>query len=380
MSLKSRRFWLAVIVAVAVTVALAIGVPYTRHWLERRSPVPAVDAEVAALIDQLMDVADDGPGAHSTAWASGFIAVDEEPHFLVGVLGSQKPIVHPAMRELVRMGLRALPDLMNHLSDSRKTRQTVKTMRYGQTHGSFGFMGMWHSDEYDPRYPDAAKQPGGVNARPQNNVTEYTVQVGDLCYVAIGQIVNRHLAVLRYQPTACLMINSPVRTPALADAVRKDWSGLTAEQHRDSLIEDVHADGTRYDTPAALQRLYFYYPDAADPVALKLLRLPRHDRDQAYLLEGLVGIQSEKLDTAVREVFRSIDPQRYAGSDKVYADDLATACMDRLIGKGLDAELQRYCETRIRELEQKERDHYEERALQGLRERLQRIQEPKDGP
>jgi len=68
------------------------------------------------------------------------------------------------------------------------------------------------------------------------------------------------------------------------------------------------------------------------------------ETDQCKLIEGLSGIRSRKLDEAVANVFRSIDVERYKGTDRVYFDYLALACMDRLIGSRMDAELRAYCE------------------------------------
>src|SRR5260370_38661669 len=99
-------------------------------------------------------------------------------------------------------------------------------------------MGIWHSDEYSSRHREAGRQPAGVNTRDrERSIDRYTLRVGDLCYVAIGQIVNRHLSALRYQPTLCLVINSPVGTPALADVVRKEWTARTAYHEGQWLLE-----------------------------------------------------------------------------------------------------------------------------------------------
>jgi hypothetical protein len=104
----------------------------------------------------------------------------------------------------------------------------------------------------------------------------YTVRVGDLCYVAIGQIVNRNLSALRYQPSACLIINSPVATPSLAGSVRKDWGSSNAVQHKQSLIRDASAPTDDAD-PGALVRLWLYYPDEGEKLALKLLERPLYN-------------------------------------------------------------------------------------------------------
>src|SRR5262249_41342469 len=141
-------------------------------------------------------------------------------------------------------------------------------------------MAMWFSDEYDPRYRDPKRQPPGVNRVgfcSTRDVEHYTLRVGDLCFAVVGRIVNRGLTPVRYQPTMCLVINSPVQAPALAQAVRRDWAGLTEDGHRRALITDILNTPSPYDQPAALRRLYDYYPREAEPIMLKLLRRPLFD-------------------------------------------------------------------------------------------------------
>ena len=57
------------------------------------------------LITKLTEESNQGIGSDATAWASGFLAIDDEPRFNGGILGSAKPVASPAMRELVRRGL-----------------------------------------------------------------------------------------------------------------------------------------------------------------------------------------------------------------------------------------------------------------------------------
>lgn len=425
------------------------------------------DLTVVELIDRLADVSEEGVGTHSTAWTSDFIAVNNEvPRFRGGVLGSKPPVVHPVMRELVRRGAASLPDLLAHVSDRRLTRLKVGGSNIGGTNG-FAFGAMWHSDEYDCRFANPKLQPKGVNTGMEVFFSnEYRIRIGDICFVLVGQIVNRHLCVARYQPSACLVVNSPIETVELAAAVRKDWSGLTEAQHLESLLQDVGSDG--YASPPALARLCFYYPEKGEPLAKKFLSRPLYDyykvrlfikgkllegespqkwrqaiatfaqengqaagealpvclhdfvaektadrgeefaearatvkkvlaalypdfdatrqgfflnavteRDQTNLIEQLSGIRSSVLDAGVLQAFRSIDLTRYEKTDRVYVDVLAVACMDRLIGKGVDNELRVYCERRIRELEERPRTLLEEQPLEFLRERLNRINDNK---
>ncbi len=70
----------------------------------------------------------------------------------------------------------------------------------------------------------------------------YTLRVGDLCYVALGQIVNRPYTAVRYQPTAIIYATSVPHCKPLRADLLKEWGGLTAEKHRDSLAKDLGSD------------------------------------------------------------------------------------------------------------------------------------------
>lgn len=226
------------------------------------------------LIDQFVAVSGFGVGFHPTAWASGFVAVEGEPTFEGGILGSARPSDHPAMKELVARGVKAIPDLIEHLSDDRETKLSIS---------AHGFAGAtWHSDEYDPRYRDKKLLPKKVNTRKEELLkNDYSLRVGDLCYVAIGQIVNRRLNAVRYQPSGCYVINSPVATPELREAVKGEWSGLTVEEHKRSLIADAKTPFWG-GPPPALERLAFYYPDAAEEIATLLLARQLYDNDVVW--------------------------------------------------------------------------------------------------
>ena len=115
--------------------------------------------------------------------------------------------------------------------------------------------------EYDPR-----KTPTTRNSIPNDDEqqiqSDYQVKVGDVCFVAIGQIVNRRLLAIRYQPTSLVFVNSPIHGPQLAKETRQDWEGLGEAEHRDSLISDLHDEKRYWLAQSALERLRFYYPIA----------------------------------------------------------------------------------------------------------------------
>src|SRR6202142_2676437 len=80
---------------------------------------------VAELIDELAQINAQSPGINSAAIYEGFIADDSPGSFEVGVLGVAPPKVPPQMRELVRRGPIALPELIQHLDDKRPTKFEV---------------------------------------------------------------------------------------------------------------------------------------------------------------------------------------------------------------------------------------------------------------
>ena len=117
----------------------------------RREDRPLAGVATERLIDRLVHESAEGIGSNTMSWAEGFMAIDEEPRFAGGILGTKKPRVSPIMRELVRRGVAALPSLIKHLTDARPTKLVVGR----------GFMGKWFGDEYDCR--DPKKRPTGVN-------------------------------------------------------------------------------------------------------------------------------------------------------------------------------------------------------------------------
>lgn len=216
-------------------------------------------ASIEQLIDDLTSISGPAPGIDGGAVYSAFIAEDAPPKFMVGLLGVPPPTIPPQMRELVRRGAQALPALIRHLSDERPTKLTVGS-------DSFVLISVF-SAEFDARrrtwhpldmFGDCQKPLcfekdfGGT----------YVVRVGDVCYALIGQIVNRSLLAVRYQPSGILIVNSPIEAPILVDRIKEDWGDLDAAGHEASLLSDIREGKNQSDWTDALARLHFYYPGA----------------------------------------------------------------------------------------------------------------------
>lgn len=215
---------------------------------------PASATSTEALIDALTKVGSTTPGADDTGVYDAFMATDPPIHFQAGLLGEPPPEIPLPMRKLVRRGVAALPYLLAHLRDERATGLRIKGDGEPVTFG-----GAYFIESYDPRPP----VPTGCQDCNRNDeiLGDYTVKVGDLCYVLVGQIVNRRLVAVRYQPTMLVYVSSPIHSPVLAERTRNDWSHLTREGFKASLLADLHDTGRTWLNYPALERLRFYYPD-----------------------------------------------------------------------------------------------------------------------
>jgi len=200
------------------------------------------------LIDQLAQIDCNGPGLYEYSQFEDFWAVFPEL-YPRGHLEGPKPDCMPdAMRALVRLGPEALPALVRHVDDKRRTalKIGVKQEKPWVIHEG----GQIFAQEYDSRahvydedvlpWPFREKCSNGLCFTGRGFDEPYTVRIGDICFVLIGQIVNRDLAAAHYEMTGWTVVNSPVETPSLAQRVRADWAGVDAKGLKDSLLADLH--------------------------------------------------------------------------------------------------------------------------------------------
>jgi hypothetical protein len=243
---------------------------------------------VVELIDDLTQIDSESVAIHSRYLPPvGFIVDDTPVSLRTSREGDVVPDAPPQMRELVRRGPVALPELIKHLADRRPTKLEV-----GRLPAPYGFMGKFFGVMYDPRVRDwEQKLPPHPPFRPFKAIwygDTYTLKVGDVCYVLIGQIVNRHLAAVQPVPSGLLVVNSPIEVPELLDLVKSDWGSGDAETVKASLLADIRGTNDQghsetvvnpkqqlfndqqhaaYVVNPALQRLRLYFPDAYGALA-----------------------------------------------------------------------------------------------------------------
>jgi hypothetical protein len=261
MNQLGRRICIPVLIAVFVLSAntcVAAADDYsTRSASQLIDDLPQIDSESLAIADYAM---------YGT-----FLANDAAISLKLSVFGVPSSRIPAQIRELVRRGPLALPELIKHLDDRRPTKWEVGN-KPGYSLSQIPRDAYWwtdFSDEYDPRSsrPSDEKPRTGKMPMMKEFQGRYTMKVADVCYTLIGQIVNRRLVGVHAQPSAGLMVNSPTESPALAEEVRKDWGKADAEELRQSLLADVRATThsekwyTKNFNNSALERLRLYFPD-----------------------------------------------------------------------------------------------------------------------
>lgn len=270
--------------------------------VEPLKPDSASDARIAALVEALRGI--DAPHDGITCWSGGGVAFD--------ALENAAP---PAFRELVRLGPAAIPALLDHLTDERRTRLSFRKNPEAAIGGMFLLpeIPAGNSEEHARirrALGVAAIKDGPHGLRlPDHRITDYTVTVGDCCFAILGQIVNRSYEAVRYQPTSIAIISSPTQEPRIAKVLRGRWG--RADPRR--LLAESLLDDFRLRREGAAERLLFYFPSESGAMVAK--RIARQFNDD-YPLRGdsQVSLLQEAMRTGhplVRaEWIRLLDPMR----------------------------------------------------------------------
>lgn len=219
-----------------------------------------------------------------------------------------------ALRSLVELGPEALPFLLDALGDKTPTKLTIE-------HKS-GFGAMWIANELSGNpvnqlEANILSKNGAQRDSPnQQSIDNYTVKVGDVCFVAIGQIVGRGYQAVRYQPTACIIINSPTEDAKLREQVRAIWSSTDSRSKLfNSLLLDYSTEGVfqgpsldSWDLGSELQiaaamRLLYYYPRETAPLIADRLKQLNVERTNSI---GMLPTTDESDHFVRREVANGV--------------------------------------------------------------------------
>ncbi|MFO0828320.1 MAG: hypothetical protein U0572_09230 [Phycisphaerales bacterium] len=275
---------------------------------------PAEAKEIDELIAKLVEI--DAPDRGMSPSMSGhlFAPLPESATFDGGILGAHHLITPETIVKLVGYGPKAMPALLRSLDDPTPTKLKIE-------HGG-GFGGMWHSTEVDvsvirvqeqeafAKHPELAEGASGMS---EEDIHEWTITRGDVCFVVLGQIVNRSYQAMRYQPSACIVINSPVKMPGIAAFVREAWrTDDPSSALLQSLVADLKSEEWMRAAGAAM-RLLYYFGDAAGPLLTAQLDSIADDEDsRAGACELVEAIRftdrADVLEAIVRFAERSKSP------------------------------------------------------------------------
>lgn len=170
-----------------------------------------------------------------------------------------------ARENLLLLGPRALPELLDHLRDLTPTRLEPAHSAYRALY-------------YDPSQRQARAKAGWqIRTR---NTWSFAPRVGDVCASLISQITDRdNCPVTMGAGTDRSVVRSPVEEEQIAAAFRADWGDNPAQKlerqfRSNSLTMPVD--------PSALLRLSIYYPDAAVSCLNQILKLRLYWRDSYF--------------------------------------------------------------------------------------------------
>jgi HEAT repeat protein len=269
--------------------------------------------ELKGLIAKFAEIKDPSFGLSSSVTGRAFAPLPDLEEFQMGLLSGERAKTADDFRKLVEAGPDVLPLLLESLDDPTPTKLKVPR---GQ------FVMQWFGSELEsnPLNPIEKR----VLAKPieqeqgENDLWSVSqTKVGDVCFVAIGQIVGRSYRAIRYQPTGIVVFNSPVANKALCDRVRAIWSSDDpAAMLMNSLLIDYATEGKfngnsldGWDDGSerqlqAIVRLLYYFPNETTPLIaarLRSLDVRRDDsNDGGMKREVRNGIRTDELIKAVR--------------------------------------------------------------------------------
>ena len=227
--------------------------------------------EIRSLVNDLAHTRAPALGVSATASGRSFAPLLGQTQLLMFRSTNDTLKSTASMRALVEVGPDAIPFLLEGLSNHTDTRLTFDL--------ASGFGAMWFDTEVagnplNPLERRTIRKPWPPDEHAIERTSSYTVKVGDMCFVALGQITGRSYSAVRYQPSNNTVINSPVRSKELRDRVGAVWSSADpAKRLLDSLLLDYSTQGifsgrsldgwdqgSTFQIQAAI-RLLYYFPD-----------------------------------------------------------------------------------------------------------------------
>jgi hypothetical protein len=235
-------------------------------------------AEIKRRIRNLAKISKPDFGLAPTFSGSAFAPIADAREAGAMLLTSHNVNTSPDLIELIKFGPKALPFLLAAIDDQTATKLVIPS------HEAFGMMSFRNELSGNPAntneqaivdsVPEVDPFPWGQPP------ASYTVKVGDVCFVIIGQIVGRPYSAVRYQPSGIIVINSPPGEKSLVTRVRSLWSHEPAKQFLlNSFLLDYATEAVTngpgratYFVCGAAMRLLYYYPEESSTFVAERLK------------------------------------------------------------------------------------------------------------
>lgn len=301
------------------------------------------DDPAIALIDQLEKLDTQDTGYSGRISGSSFLPLGHRSASVLLLSPATPSGKSDAMLSLAILGSKAVPALLDHLDDDRKTKIVFRN-------NLGGFFGI-EQDEGE-KAEDANEERKGI---PFASATQYALRVGDLCNVALGQIVDRNYTAVRYIPSGNISITSVPHCKKLQADLKKQWGNVNSEKHVASLTRDLNSrKGKRDDDDGSARadaslRLAYYFPKEFELIAVEQLKRPTRN-----FIETLQYVESEKLDQGLRDLMSKTEDLQ-----------VSFALVDRLAGRGFDADIEAFIPRMLRKVPAEDR-----RYVEGFRSKL----------
>jgi hypothetical protein len=290
--------------------------------LAARPPVDQAQArKIKQLIASLADMDRPDFGLSPTLGGSNFAQLANQSHVDSVLLTNHNIQQTGALRDLVALGPDSLPYLLAALDDKTPTKLVIKHDRgFG---GMFFEQELWLNTAIQAEAAVAATRPALSPSQREESIASYTVTIGDVCFVAIGQIVGRPYEAIRYQPTAIIVVNSPTHDPWLCNAVRTIWSSKEPAQRLfRSLLMDYSTRGSSGEgkltagwemastvqCDAALRLLYYFPKSSARLIAQRLRNIDVHPTKGVRELIRTMVANGVRQDEFIRATSWSQEP------------------------------------------------------------------------
>lgn len=192
----------------------------------------------------------------------------------------------PDAGKIVRLGAKAVPELLARLESTRPTSETI---------GPSPWAGFFIEPIRDPKIR-GDKEPWTLPAADFGpEVKGARLTEGDLAYALLGQIVNRWYVPVR--GSGMLFLSLPSLSSDLGWTVRRDWKGLDESGLKESLTEDVLHPDSAARAVLGFRRFATFYPRLAEPLAIGRLKqlvrnAPRYPHEGPRTMDWIQAIGS----------------------------------------------------------------------------------------